>query len=34
MITSGYTAAEIEAVWSDDVRRFCEQRQKYLIYED
>ena len=34
MIASGYTAAEIEAVWSDDVRRFCEQRQKYLIYED
>jgi uncharacterized protein YbbC (DUF1343 family) len=34
MIASGYTAAEIEAVWSDDVKRFCEQRQKYLIYED
>ena len=34
MITSGYTAAEIEAVWRDDVERFCQQRQKYLIYEE
>lgn len=34
MIISGYTADEIEAVWKSDVDRFCQQRKKYLIYEE
>ena len=34
MLRSGYSAAEIEAVWREDVEMFKEQRQKYLIYEE
>lgn len=34
MIEMNYTAEEIEAMWADDVRSFCQQREKYLIYED
>ncbi|MBO5806517.1 MAG: DUF1343 domain-containing protein [Tidjanibacter sp.] len=34
MIEMNYTAEEIEAMWADDVRNFCQQREKYLIYED
>jgi uncharacterized protein YbbC (DUF1343 family) len=33
MIESGAEADEIKARWADDVRRFKEQRKKYLIYE-
>ncbi len=34
MLRSGYSAAEIEAVWKEDVELFKQQRQKYLIYEE
>lgn len=33
MIELGYTASEIESMWSGDVERFCAQREQYLIYE-
>ncbi len=34
MIMEGRTAAEIKATWADDVARFKQQRQPYLIYPD
>ena len=33
MIVEGKSAAEIEAMWADDVVKFKEQRAPYLIYE-
>jgi uncharacterized protein YbbC (DUF1343 family) len=33
MIVEGKSAAEIEAMWVEDVERFKEQRAPYLIYE-
>lgn len=33
MIEMGYTAAEIESMWSADIERFCREREEYLIYE-
>ena len=34
MIEQGRSAAEIKATWSDDVKRFKEQRRKYLLYKE
>lgn len=34
MIIEGYSAADIEAMWADDVERFRSQRAKYLLYDD
>ena len=34
MIKEGATAAEIKAVWADDVAAFKEQRKPYLLYEE
>lgn len=34
MIAQGKSAAEIKATWADDVARFKQQRQPYLIYSD
>lgn len=34
MIKEGKSAAEIEAMWTDDVARFKEQRRPYLLYEE
>lgn len=34
MIIEGYTAEEIEAMWTDDVEAFKELRKKYLLYND
>ena len=34
MIIDGRTAAEIKATWADDVARFKQKRQPYLIYEE
>ena len=30
----GKSAAEIEAVWEDDVKHFIEYRRPYLLYPD
>ena len=32
MVIEGRTDDEIRACWADDVARFCEQRQPYLLY--
>ena len=34
MIMQGHTAAEIEAMWVDDVEKFKTQRRKYLLYKE
>ena len=34
MIEEGRSADEIKATWQDDVKRFKEQRKKYLLYEE
>lgn len=34
MIKEGKTNAEIRAMWSEDVKRFLEQRRQYLLYEE
>ena len=34
MIMEGHTAKEIEAMWTEDVSKFKEQRRKYLIYNE
>ena len=34
MIHEGKSAAEIEAVWEDDVKHFIEYRRPYLLYPD
>lgn len=34
MIAEGKTSDEIRAMWADDVKRFKEQRRKYLLYEE
>ncbi len=34
MIIEGYSAADIEAMWADDVEHFRSQRAKYLLYDD
>ena len=34
MIKEGKSADEIKATWSDDVKRFKEQRRKYLLYKE
>lgn len=34
MIEDGKSAAEIKATWRDDVAKFKEQRQKYLLYAE
>ena len=34
MIQQGKTAAEIRAMWQDDVKRFKEQRRPYLLYPE
>jgi uncharacterized protein YbbC (DUF1343 family) len=33
MILEGKSAAEIKAMWKDDVEKFKKQRQPYLLYE-
>jgi uncharacterized protein YbbC (DUF1343 family) len=34
MIIAGYSAEEIEAMWSADVENFKTQRRKYLLYKE
>ena len=34
MIMEGHTAKDIEAMWTEDVAKFKEQRRKYLIYNE
>ena len=34
MIASGKSAAEIKAIWADDVKSFRKQRRPYLLYEE
>ena len=34
MIIEGYDAKDIESCWAEDVRRFKEQRRKYLLYSE
>lgn len=34
MIKAGNSAEEIEAMWVDDVKKFKEQRRKYLLYNE
>ena len=34
MIKEGKSAAEIEATWADDVKKFKEQRRPYLLYKE
>ena len=34
MIMEGHTAKEIEAMWTEDVAKFKEQRRKYLLYNE
>ena len=34
MIKAGTSAIEIEATWKEDVKRFRQQRKKYLIYPE
>lgn len=34
MIKTGNSAEEIEAMWVDDVKKFKEQRRKYLLYNE
>lgn len=34
MIEQGKSAEEIKATWQDDVRKFKEQRRKYLLYKE
>lgn len=34
MIIDGYSAAEIEAMWRDDVEKFKVERKPYLIYDE
>jgi uncharacterized protein YbbC (DUF1343 family) len=34
MIMSGASAAEIKAMWAEDVALFKEQRKPYLLYEE
>jgi uncharacterized protein YbbC (DUF1343 family) len=34
MIMEGHSAEEIEAMWTEDVEKFKEQRRKYLIYNE
>jgi uncharacterized protein YbbC (DUF1343 family) len=33
MIIEGHSAAEIKAMWREDVEKFKQQREKYLLYE-
>lgn len=34
MIIEGYDAKDIESCWAEDVRKFKEQRRKYLLYSE
>ena len=34
MIKEGASAAEIKAMWADDVEQFKIQRKPYLLYEE
>jgi uncharacterized protein YbbC (DUF1343 family) len=34
MIMEGKSAAEIKAMWADDVKKFKEQRKPYLLYPE
>jgi uncharacterized protein YbbC (DUF1343 family) len=34
MIKEGKTAKEIEAMWTEDVEKFKEQRKPYLLYPE
>ncbi|MDD6778084.1 MAG: DUF1343 domain-containing protein, partial [Bacteroidales bacterium] len=34
MIEQGRSAREIKATWDDDVKRFKQQRRKYLLYTE
>ena len=33
-ILAGKSAEEINAMWQEDVKRFTEQRRKYLLYDE